>query len=72
MSEDDLRPARPAREPGPEATEPADDVDEATALERGRTAALVAALGRVQMSLDLLARKVSRLEEAVRTLSRER
>jgi hypothetical protein len=44
--------------------------DEAVALERGRTAAMVAALGRVQMSLDILTRKVAALEAAVRDLQR--
>jgi hypothetical protein len=81
MTEDDLRPARPSRpretpapepaapEEAPEAPEapaaaPADD--EALALERGRTAAVVAALGRMQMSIDILSRKVAALEAAVR------
>jgi hypothetical protein len=76
MSQDDLRPARPAgrgREDAPAVEEtavaaPSDD--EALALERGRTTALVAALGRVQMSLDILTRKVAALEETVRAQSR--
>lgn len=76
MSQDDLRPARPAgrREDPPapavpDAEPPAAD-DEALALERGRTTALVAALGRVQLSLDILTRKVASLEETVRAQSR--
>ena len=84
MSQDDLRPARPgtrgredaappAASGGPPvapAPAPAPADDEALALERGRTTALVAALGRVQMSLDVLTRKVASLEETVRAQSR--
>jgi hypothetical protein len=73
MSEDDLRPARgtrgreePAPVEAPREPEPVVEHDEAAALERGRTAAMVAALGRVQMSLDILTRKVAALEETVR------
>jgi hypothetical protein len=80
MTEDDLRPARPARrddEPTdevapPESVAPPSPVDdEALALERGRTAAVVAALGRIQMSLDILSRRVAALETAVRDLRRD-
>jgi hypothetical protein len=80
MSQDDLRPARsargrdePAAKPDHQAVaepEAAVEHDEAAALERGRTTALVAALGRVQMSLDILTRKVAALEETVRAQSR--
>ncbi|MCA1824852.1 MAG: hypothetical protein ABR520_08665 [Mycobacteriales bacterium] len=38
-----------------------DDAD----LERGRTAALISWLGRAQLSLDMLDRRVARLEETV-------
>lgn len=37
-------------------------------LERGRTAALLAALGRVQVSLDVLNRKVGALDERLARL----
>jgi hypothetical protein len=72
MTDDDLRPAAPRREDPaePEAAAAAPPDDEALALERGRTAAMVAALGRVQMSLDILTRKVASLEATVRELRR--
>jgi len=37
-------------------------------LERGRTAALIAALGRLQLSLDLLDRRAGRIEERLGAL----
>jgi hypothetical protein len=66
-SEDFLRPAwkrqeRPAAEPAPVAPETSDDDAD---LERGRTLALVAALGRLQMSLDVLARQQKAHHDAV-------
>ena len=34
-------------------------------LERGRTTAMIAALGRVQLTLDLIERRLGRLEDAM-------
>jgi hypothetical protein len=46
---------RPGRRPPP--AEPVEVDDELADLERGRTAALLGALGRMQLRLDLLARE---------------
>ncbi|HWL35788.1 MAG TPA: hypothetical protein VNQ77_06320 [Frankiaceae bacterium] len=55
--------APPVEEPAPPpAPEPA--VDDAE-LERGRTLAVIAAIGRLQMSLDVLARQQKKHQEAV-------
>ena len=51
-----------AAPPAPPEPEPAVDEDD---LERGRTLALVAALGRMQMSLDVLQRQQRKHIEAV-------
>ena len=51
-----------APEPPPAAAEaPVDDAE----LERGRTLAVIAAIGRLQMSLDVLARQQKKHQEAV-------
>jgi len=56
-------------EPEPQAPEPAvPTADQVADLERGRTAALLAALGRVQVSLDVLNRKVGALDERIARL----
>jgi hypothetical protein len=59
----DLSADLPAAEPAepPAAAEPAADDD----LERGRTLALIAALGRFQLSLDVLSRQHQRQSEAI-------
>lgn len=58
----DAPPAEPAPAVAPEPAEPpVDDAD----LERGRTLALVAAIGRLQMSLDVLARQQKKHHEVV-------
>jgi hypothetical protein len=60
-------PEPPAPSPEPEPTEPAPveaPVDEAE-LERGRTLAVIAAIGRLQMSLDVLARQQKKHQESV-------
>ena len=49
-------PLRPSRRSAPE---PAAPVDETSDLERGRTVALLAVLGRVQLRLDQLAKNQS-------------
>jgi hypothetical protein len=60
----DLTPApAPEEQPAPTAAEPAVPVDED--LERGRTLALLAALGRIQLSLDVLARQQQRQADDV-------
>ena len=56
-------------EPEPQAPEPvAPTAEQVADLERGRTAALFAALGRVQVSLDVLNRKVGALDERIARL----
>ena len=56
-------------EPAPEAPEQAvPSAEQLADLERGRTAALLAALGRVQVSLDVLNRKVGALDERLARL----
>ena len=56
-------------EPEPQASETVVPTAEQVAdLERGRTAALFAALGRVQVSLDVLNRKVGALDERIARL----
>ena len=55
----------------PEAVSPGENVptaEQVADLERGRTAAMVAALGRIQVSLDVLNRKVGALDERVARL----
>ena len=52
----------PAPAPPPPAAVP--EVDDAD-LERGRTLAVIAAIGRLQMSLDVLARQQKKHQEAV-------
>ena len=63
-SDDALRPAwkRSRAEEGAPVAEPAEDEGD---LERGRTLALVAALGRLQMSLDVLQRQQRKHHEDV-------
>lgn len=46
----------------------APSVEQLADLERGRTAALFAALGRIQVSLDVLNRKVGALDDRVARL----
>jgi hypothetical protein len=59
----DLSPVPPAEPPPAAAAEPpAPDEDD---LERGRTLALIAALGRFQLSLDVLSRQHQRQAEAI-------
>lgn len=53
----------PAAEPPPPPAEAAPDTD--ADLERGRTVALIAALGRLQMSVDLLARQQRKQHDAL-------
>jgi hypothetical protein len=50
----------------PEAAVP--NAEQVADLERGRTAALLAALGRVQVSLDVLTRKVGSLDDRLARL----
>lgn len=68
-SDETLRPAlkRPERReepPAPAPAAPEPEVDDAD-LERGRTLAVIAAIGRLQMSLDVLARQQKKHHEAV-------
>jgi hypothetical protein len=49
-------------DPATQAVPTAEDVAD---LERGRTAALLAAMGRLQVSIDLLTRKVGALDDRV-------
>lgn len=70
-------PRRRGREAEAEAPESAaPTVEDVADLERGRTAAMFAALGRIQMSLDVLNRKIGALDERMARLenavSRER
>ncbi|HEU0132111.1 MAG TPA: hypothetical protein VFQ85_14070 [Mycobacteriales bacterium] len=69
-------PAEPAAPPAPPEPEPApppapaptpspDAEADAGDLERGRTVALIAALGRLQMSVDLLARQQRKQHDAL-------
>ena len=59
---EEAAPPPAAAAPPPAAAEPAvDDAD----LERGRTLAVIAAIGRLQMSLDVLARQQKKHQEAV-------
>ncbi|HVF04186.1 MAG TPA: hypothetical protein VNA20_05045 [Frankiaceae bacterium] len=55
-------PPEPPAPPAPPAAEAAESDDD---LERGRTLALVAALGRLQMSLDVVVRQQKRHHEEV-------
>lgn len=56
-------------EPVPQAPEPAaPTAAEVADLERGRTAALFAALGRIQVSLDVLNKKVGALDDRIARL----
>lgn len=55
-----------AATPVPEPSVPS--AEQVADLERGRTAALMAALGRVQVSLDVLNKKVSALDERIARL----
>lgn len=56
-------------EPVPQAPEPVvPTMDQVADLERGRTAAMFAALGRIQVSLDVLNRKVGALDDRVARL----
>jgi hypothetical protein len=67
MTDDDdtvLRPAWRRAEPAESQPEPDEDSD---ALDRGRTVALLAAIGRMQMSLDVIARQQKQHQEAVDT-----
>jgi 3-oxoacyl-ACP reductase-like protein len=57
-------PAEPAPAPAPPAAVAAPDIDDAD-LERGRTLAVIAAIGRLQMSVDVLARQQKKHQEAV-------
>lgn len=57
-------PAPPAEAPAPPPPAPEPPVDDAE-LERGRTLAVIAAIGRLQMSLDVLARQQKKHQEAV-------
>ena len=55
----------------PEAVPPGENVptaEQVADLERGRTAAMFAALGRIQVSLDVLNRKVGALDERMARL----
>lgn len=67
-SDEALRPAlkRPERreDPPAPAQAPEPTVDDAD-LERGRTLAIIAAIGRLQMSLDVLARQQKKHQDAV-------
>jgi hypothetical protein len=63
------RRGRGESEAGPQAQEQgAPSAEQVADLERGRTAALLAALGRVQVSLDVLNRKVGALDERIARL----
>ena len=55
---------QPAR-PEPVSPPPPPPALSAEDLDRGRTAALIATLGRVQLTLDLIERRLGRLEDAV-------
>jgi len=59
----DLSVETPEEPPAAAPAEPVTPVDDD--LERGRTLALLAALGRIQLSLDVLARQQQRHTEAV-------
>jgi hypothetical protein len=62
MTEESLRPAY--MRPTAPATDTAPETDDAD-LERGRTLAVIAAIGRLQMSVDVLARQQKKHQEAV-------
>jgi hypothetical protein len=55
--------APPPRPPARPAVEESDDI------ERGRTLALLAALGRMQLTLDLIGQRLSHVEEQLSRLS---
>lgn len=52
----------------PQQEQGAPSAEQVADLERGRTAALLAALGRVQVSLDVLNKKVGALDERIARL----
>jgi hypothetical protein len=58
------RPDRRAEPAAPEASAPEPHLDDDD-LERGRTLAVIAAIGRLQMSLDVLARQQKKHQESV-------
>jgi hypothetical protein len=69
MTEDDaLRPVWHRERAEAEPATPVDD--EEASVDRGRTVALLAALGRMQMSLDILARQQKAVEQRLARIER--
>jgi hypothetical protein len=63
MTEADDAALRPARRR--DRTDAGDDTDDSDALDRGRTVALLAALGRMQMSLDVISKQQQQRLDAI-------